>query len=328
MPEHHSLDDPNAWIPYRYVPSKVAAIIFVVLFSLTTALHIFQLFKKRTWYFVPLIIGGLFESVGYIGRVLSSNDVWKLGPFIMQSLLLLVAPALFAASIYIILGRVILLVDGERYSLVRQRWLTVTFVCGDVLSFLVQSGGGGIQAMGTLSSMHTGEKLIVVGLALQLVFFGFFIIVAGLFHYRLVRDKPSRQISLNCFKRHSNTSDSRSLTATPPVDISTLPWKRHMYALYISSLLILVRSIFRIAEYVQGNNGYLLRHEVFIYLFDAVLMLAVMVLFNVVHPSEVTENYMKWKMQGAGEELRDTRESHMSERGQEQGEQKTAREWV
>jgi hypothetical protein len=57
-----SFDDPNAWLPYRYVPSKVAAIIFVVLFSLTTALHIFQLFKKRTWYFVPLIIGGVCMS--------------------------------------------------------------------------------------------------------------------------------------------------------------------------------------------------------------------------------------------------------------------------
>jgi hypothetical protein len=67
--------------------------------------------------------------------------MYKLGPFIIQSLLLLVAPALFAASIYIILGRVILLVDGERYSLIRQRWLTTIFVCGDVFSFLIQGGG-------------------------------------------------------------------------------------------------------------------------------------------------------------------------------------------
>jgi hypothetical protein len=59
----------------------------------------------------------------------------------MQSLLILLAPALFAASIYIILGRIILLVDGERYSLVRQKWLTKLFVTGDVLSFLMQGSG-------------------------------------------------------------------------------------------------------------------------------------------------------------------------------------------
>jgi hypothetical protein len=59
----------------------------------------------------------------------------------MQSLLILLAPALFAASIYIILGRIILLVDGERYSLMRQKWLTKAFVAGDLFSFLLQMSG-------------------------------------------------------------------------------------------------------------------------------------------------------------------------------------------
>jgi hypothetical protein len=59
----------------------------------------------------------------------------------MQSLLILIAPALFAASIYIILGRIILLVDGEEYSLVRRKWLTKVFVVGDVLSFMMQGAG-------------------------------------------------------------------------------------------------------------------------------------------------------------------------------------------
>jgi hypothetical protein len=79
--------------------------------------------------------------VGFLGRVLSHDDIWALGPFIMQSLLILVAPALFAASIYIILGRIILLVDGERYALVRRKWLTKMFVAGDVLSFMLQGAG-------------------------------------------------------------------------------------------------------------------------------------------------------------------------------------------
>lgn len=60
----------------------------------------------------------------------------------MQSLLILLAPALFAASIYMVLGRIILLTDGESSSIIRARWLTKIFVAGDVLSFLVQSGGG------------------------------------------------------------------------------------------------------------------------------------------------------------------------------------------
>jgi hypothetical protein len=192
----------------------------------------------------------------------------------MQSLLLLIAPALFAASIYIVLGRVILLVDGEQYSLIRQKWLTKIFVTGDVISFLVQAGGGGIQ----------GEKIIVVGLFLQLAFFGFFIVVAGLFHYRFVKANPRS-------KMQSPLSDDTVQHLA--VEAHQLPWKRHLLALYIASALIMVRSIFRVIEYVQGNNGYLLRHEVFLYIFDALLMFLVMCLFNWVHPAEVTDLHQK-----------------------------------
>lgn len=59
----------------------------------------------------------------------------------VQSLLLLLAPALFAASVYMIFGRLIRLLGGERYSIIRVKWLTKIFVLGDALSFLVQSGG-------------------------------------------------------------------------------------------------------------------------------------------------------------------------------------------
>jgi len=40
-------------------------------------------------------------------------------------------------------------------------------------------------------------------------------------------------------------------------------------------------------EYLEGFSGYLLSHGVYLYLFDSVLMLCVMVIFNIVHPIEV-----------------------------------------
>lgn len=39
------------------------------------------------------------------------------------------------------LGRIILITDGERHSLIRAKWLTKIFVIGDVLSFLMQGTG-------------------------------------------------------------------------------------------------------------------------------------------------------------------------------------------
>lgn len=59
----------------------------------------------------------------------------------MQSTLLLIAPALFAASIYMELGRIIVMVKGEQFSLIRIGWMTKIFVAGDVLSFLMQASG-------------------------------------------------------------------------------------------------------------------------------------------------------------------------------------------
>lgn len=58
-PYRPALDDPNAYVLYRYIPSRIPAMIFIVAFGLTTLFHIFQLVKKRTWYFIPLVIGGI-----------------------------------------------------------------------------------------------------------------------------------------------------------------------------------------------------------------------------------------------------------------------------
>ena len=128
---------------YRYDPSLAAAIVFAILFLLTSLLHIYQLVRSRTWYLTALVIGGIMETIGYIGRILSSRQTpnWTLGPFIIQSTFLLIAPSMFTASIYMVLGRIIVAVDGERYSLIKKRWLTKIFVTTDIISFLVLSGG-------------------------------------------------------------------------------------------------------------------------------------------------------------------------------------------
>ncbi|CAI7641838.1 unnamed protein product [Penicillium viridicatum] len=251
---------------YRYDPSMGGAVIFTILFMGTTFYHIFQMFKARTWFFIPFVIGGLFEIVGYIGRALSSKQSpdWTLGPYMVQTLCLLLAPALLAASIYMLLGRIILVLHAESHSILKKKWLTKIFVTGDVMSFLLQGAGGGIQSGGSLDGMKTGERIIIVGLFVQIIFFGFFIIVAGLFDWKLRKYPIPR-----CFDQG-------------------IPWRKHLNILYATSSLVLVRSLFRLAEYIQGNKGFLLRHEVFLYIFDALLIFIAMVIFNTTHPSEIT----------------------------------------
>ncbi|GIC93665.1 RTA1 domain-containing protein [Aspergillus udagawae] len=252
---------------YRYDPSMGAAVLFTLLFIGTTGYHVFQMFKSHTWFFIPFVIGGIFEIIGYIGRAMSSKQTpdWTLGPYVVQTLCLLLAPALLAASVYMLLGRIILLLQAEPHALLRRKWLTKIFVTGDVLSFLLQGAGGGIQSSGSLENMKNGEHIIVVGLFVQIFFFGFFIITASHFYWKLKKYPIPRAC----------TSD--------------IPWSKHLHVLYLASFLIMIRSVFRLAEYIQGNNGYLLHYEIYLYIFDAVLMFITMVTFNVVHPCEIAQ---------------------------------------
>ena len=94
-------------------------------------------------YMIPMLIGCLCEFIGYVGRIVSSTESpdYKLAPYILQALLLLVAPALLAATIYTILGYIILAVDAEHHSMIQKKFLTKIFVIGDLFSFMVQSTG-------------------------------------------------------------------------------------------------------------------------------------------------------------------------------------------
>lgn len=62
-------------------------------------------------------------------------------PFVVQINLPLLAPALMAASIYMILARIIFAVGREGLCLLPIRMITTVFVIGDVLSFVVQTPG-------------------------------------------------------------------------------------------------------------------------------------------------------------------------------------------
>ena len=242
---------------YRYDPSLPAAIVTTIIFAILTAVHFWRLKRAGAVYFTPFLIGGIFQTIGYCGRIWSHFDKESIGGFVMQAILILVAPALFAASIYMILARLIRALGAEHLSLIPIKWVTKIFVAGDVIAFGLQAGGGGIQSAGTLEMYDMGEKIIIAGLFVQIAIFGFFVITALLFHSRMIKT--------------SHTSQTQG----------SIAWQRHLYVLYITSALILIRSIFRVVEYLQGNDGYLISHEVFIYVMDALLMAIVMAIFAV-----------------------------------------------
>lgn len=111
------------------------------------------------------------------------------------------------------------------------------------------------------SQATLGSHIILAALALQIIIFGFFIIVALVFHRRLLAAPTSRS------------------------HYPALPWKKYLYILYITCGFILLRSILRVAEFVEGFDGEIYTHEVFLFVFDGIPMVLVMGVFNIWYPS-------------------------------------------
>lgn len=197
------------------------------------------------------------EVVGYAARAVAKNKTEQLMPYVIQSTFILVAPALFAATIYMILGRLIRSLGATSLSIIPIKWLTKIFVCGDIASFAVQATGAGVMV--TADSMETGENIIIGGLFIQIIIFGIFAVTSAIFHLRARRYRPQ----------------------------SNLSWQKTMVMLYVVSALIMVRSIFRVVEYIMGSDGYLLKNEWTLYVFDAALMIGVVGMLGWRYPDDL-----------------------------------------
>ncbi|GMF68788.1 hypothetical protein AFCA_003698 [Aspergillus flavus] len=265
---------------WAYLPSVPAAVIFLLLFLGATIYHFWKLWKMRVGFCLAFAIGGICERcftlswialneannitvevIGYGARAAAYNRTGEIMPYCIQNVFILLGPVLFAASVYMTLGRIIRSVRAEHHSLIRVGWLTKVFVLGDVLSFVIQGSAAGLMATGSNAKM--GKNIVIVGLLVQVIMFGLFIVTSIVFQRRM-----HQHPTIQAFDQ-------------------AIPWKSHLHTLYAVSVLIMVRSIFRVIEYAMGQDGYLLSHEWPMYVFDTLLMFAVMVIWGVWYPGNL-----------------------------------------
>ena len=108
-----------------------------------------------------------------------------------------------------------------------------------------------------------GNGVVIAGIVLQLAWFVYFVVVAVVFHHRM---------------------------NTVPTSASMRPevrWRSYLYTLYFVSGLVMLRSLFRVIEYAQGNSGYLMTNEAFLYVFDSLPMFIVAAWLIWKHPGEI-----------------------------------------
>lgn len=79
------------------------------------------------------------QIIGYAARAVSHFHPKSTTVYALQTLLILLAPTLYAATIYMTMGRVIMSVHAQHLSIVPVDKMTKIFVCGDILSFILQA---------------------------------------------------------------------------------------------------------------------------------------------------------------------------------------------
>ncbi|KAF3108997.1 hypothetical protein TWF706_001819 [Orbilia oligospora] len=264
---------------WKYLPSIPAAALFLVLFAIATGVLCWRLIRTRTWFCIPFAIGGILQVGGYGVRIYCHWHTDEIPAFAVQSSFIILAPVFYAASIYMVLRRLICSIKGERFSIVPAKWLTWIFVAGDAIALSIQGNAVGLTFKE--NTQKIGEWIITAGLIVQILIFGFFIIVCSIFHVRMNKDV------------------SENPRSGPHL---TIPWRAGLKMLYACSALIMVRSVFRVIEYVMGVDAYLLANEWPWYIFDAVLMLATQVIFVVWFPDQFRPEEIVLKSEGDSED--------------------------
>lgn len=162
------------------------------------------------------------------------------------------------------LGRIIVALSAERHSMISPRWLAKIYVLIDVGVLGSQVAGTVLPASGDATIIQTSRNVILAGLIVQLVALCFFIFMTWHARRRISRDKMA-------------------VVMGDP----SLNWKNHFRALEAVTALVLLRSFVRLIEYAQGADGFVLSHEVFIYVFDALLMFLAVAIYLILHPSRL-----------------------------------------
>ncbi|KAL6886100.1 RTA1 like domain-containing protein [Trichoderma longibrachiatum] len=294
---------------WEYRPSNAAAYTFLALFALATFGHLVYFLWLRAWIFIPLILGGICEVFGYLERANAHSQPTKLDPWILQNMLLLVAPPLLAATVYMSYGRVstaLLYGTTKQSSRRKDRGCcaqccyaccctcspTRGYVLVDIAAIFTQLIGTILPASGTADALRLSKIIVLVGLFAQLMALAAFVIICGRLYVRLWR----------------NPSMSRAMLTDPGVN-----WLGYLTVLEIAAVMLIVRSVVRGAEYLGGTDGFVASHEVFVFVFDAVPMLATVAGFLVLHPCRLVREVVRFEGKGSGElaELREQRRLKM-----------------
>ncbi|AFR95340.1 hypothetical protein C343_03436 [Cryptococcus neoformans C23] len=290
--------------PYGYTPTEWVTIVFIVLFSVSGALHLVQATIFKYWIVFPTIAVGIaLEIIGWAGRYWSNQNILYNPPFLMQIITLIIAPVFFSAWDYTILGIAIQNL-GRQYSMLAPKAYVALFVTCDVISLILQAVGGGWAASSDFPVPKAPTNIMVAGIIFQLASMIIFSLLACDFMYRAWRKKPYQRKVRQVVDEPIGETGSGATEGTEgsegekfdEVERSAVVrgWWWVMAGTAICSLMIIVRGVYRSVELVQGWNGYVISREVYQDCLDGIPMFIAVLSINVFHPGFFLPRRRKW----------------------------------
>lgn len=264
---------PNDVGPYSYVPTEWICILFLVLYSISTILHLGQALKFRLWWMIPTAtLAGILEVIGWSARLWSSQNPRLLTPFEMQLVGTVVAPTPLVAANFIILGRIINQV-GPQYSRLTPKIYTIVFCCFDVACLVVQAVGGAsaARAVSQESSATMGANIMLGGIAAQLFAIVVYVTLASEFFLRLKFSAPFRQVDASHLLEKGQGAVSKNLRIL-------------IYAMSFCTLCIFIRSVYRTVELAGGWFGPVITTQRYFDWLDGGMVTLAIYTLNFFHP--------------------------------------------
>ncbi|KUL89241.1 hypothetical protein ZTR_03691 [Talaromyces verruculosus] len=277
---------------YFYDPSLAASILFTILYMLPFGYHLYMSVLapylsgryNRVGYFVPIMIGAAIEIAAYAIRAASVKSPDDVGLYATSASLIVIAPVLVCASLYILIGRLIGITEkrpllfGWRVSSI---WIPRIFVTSDILSFLTQASGSGLASSNdwTGSTKDAGIGVLIFGLGLQLVTFLLFLVLVIWYDVRVAPTKSSGRDEVRSVLTGIYIAGF-FITVSKP---STGALKRKQSNEITDRQQ--VRLIYRLIEFSMGIGTYTWNHEWPLYVLEAVPMLLAMITLGWYHPA-------------------------------------------
>ncbi|KAJ2338324.1 hypothetical protein IWW50_006528 [Coemansia erecta] len=243
---------------FTYKPVNIAPEVALGVYTIVGLILVWQMvrFKSQRW--VGILPGTAFaEALGYVFRTLCVyNTTFTM--YVLMTLFLLVPVNALALANYKAVGKIM----RNSNATPRRFWLKPAFVnwfyfASDLFSIAMQGAGGGMLV--NANTKNVGRALVMIGLIVQLFFFACYL-ATTIYVWR----RPVYTVDLGV----NDTSHAQAKN-------------RVMRCVTITTVILYLRSIYRIAEFADGYGGKIYSCEWAFYVFDTILIFLAFVVYIV-----------------------------------------------